>query len=577
MSRSQWASTEPCALVAPVPRGGGRQARLVHRARLEHVGLGVPRHSRKRWLPLVVALVPLATAPAALASPSHRQYHHRHVHRVIPARTAARADAHDAAQAGRLTAELRRVDGHVVLSRGSGYGQPGGSPLVRVLQLRLARGGYRPGRVDGLYGPRTEAGVIRFQAAHGLRIDGIAGPITLAELTSANPTLYPGAGYATGGAAPVRALQRRLARAGDSPGPIDGLFGPRTEQAVRRFQASQGLHIDGIPGPVTLASLGQTHRSTRPARRAPRRPHQRTSRPISRSHPSRVAQRPLVTTRRGAHHPASSPEVTWELPAAFLAAALVLLGGALYVRRRRPKGFGPGPKTGPTAPEAGQATAAAEAARHTSPSPPAPRPGAPRVVESEFTRAVEEAEAVKAFNLGVAMEKRHDEQGAKAAYELADGAGHAGAASNLGVMLEAAGKRQEARRAYERADQRGDANGAFNLGALLDEEGDQQGAEAAYRRADHRGHAEAATNLGVLLEMRGDVAGARAAYRRAEQRGDPYGASNLAGLLEAVGDSDGARAAYERADQIREQPVAGAELHSGSVAGDGRTQGGEMR
>lgn len=576
MSRSQWASTEPCALVAPVLRGGGRQARLVHRGRLEHAGLRVPRHYRKRWLPLVVAIVPLATAHAALASASHRQYHHRNVHRVIPARIAARADARSAgAQQRRLVAELRRVKNDVVLSRGSGYGQTGGSPLVRALQLRLARGGYRPGPVDGLYGPLTEASVTRFQSAHGLRVDGIAGPVTLAELTSATPALYPGAGYATGGAAPVRALQRQLARARYSPGPIDGLFGPRTEQAVRRFQAAHRMHVDGIPGPVVFANLGRTARSKRLSRSLPRRPHHRTTRPMSRPHPSRVPQPAPATSRRGAHRPASSPEVNWEVPAAILGAAL-LLGAAWYVRRRRPHDFGPPSKGEPTVPDPGQG-AIAEAADKKGPLPYPPRPVTPTVVESEFKRAVEAAEAVKAFNLGVMLEERNDRRNAKAAYELADRAGHAGAASNLGVMLETDGKQQQARRAFERADQRGDANGAFNLGALLDEQGDTQGAEAAYKRADQRGHAEAATNLGVLLEMSGDVPGARAAYRRAEQRGDPYGASNLAGLLGAIGDSEGAKAAYERADRIRQQPAADAELDSSPAPSHGRTRGGEVR
>jgi peptidoglycan hydrolase-like protein with peptidoglycan-binding domain/tetratricopeptide (TPR) repeat protein len=575
MSRSRWASTEPCALVAPVLRGGGRQARLVHRGRLEQARLGVPRHHRKRWLPLVVAIVPLATAPAALASASHRQYHHRKVHRLISARTAAQTDAHRAgAQQGRLVPELRHANNDVVLSRGSGYGQTGGSPLVRALQLRLARGGYRPGPVDGLYGPLTEASVIRFQSAYGLRADGIAGPVTLSELTAITPALYPGAGYATGGAAPVRALQRRLARAGDSPGPIDGLFGPRTKQAVRRFQASHGLRVDGIPGPVTFASLRRTNRSTRPSSRVPQRPHQRTTRPRPRSHTSRTPQRLPATSRRGAHRPLSSPQVNWELLAAIEGAAL-LLGAAWYVRRRRPHGFGPAPESEPMVRDA-CIGAIAEAADNNGVLPSPPRPVAP-TVESEFRRAVEEAEAVKAFNLGVALENRNDPRGAKAAYELADRAGHAGAANNLGVLLEADGKLRQALRAYERADQRGQANGAFNLGAVLDEQGDPQGAEAAYRRADRRGHAEAATNLGVLLEMRGDVLGARDAYRRAEQRGDPYGASNLGGLLGALGDSRGARAAYERADRIRQQPVADAELESSQAPSRGGTRGGEVR
>src|SRR5262249_8573055 len=69
------------------------------------------------------------------------------------------------------------------------------------------------------------------------------------------------------GAARVRALQRRLARAGYAPGPIDGLYGPRTEQAVVRFQAARGLLVDGIAGPQTLAHLGTQrtpHQITRP-------------------------------------------------------------------------------------------------------------------------------------------------------------------------------------------------------------------------------------------------------------------------------------------------------------------------
>src|SRR5262245_49240938 len=45
------------------------------------------------------------------------------------------------------------------LARGSGYRTPGGSRRVRDLQRRLAHLGYRPGRSDGLYGPRTQAAV----------------------------------------------------------------------------------------------------------------------------------------------------------------------------------------------------------------------------------------------------------------------------------------------------------------------------------------------------------------------------------------------------------------------------------
>lgn len=41
------------------------------------------------------------------------------------------------------------------------------------------------------------------------------------------------------------------------PGPVDGIFGPRTDQAVRDFQSYYGLAVDGIVGPDTFWTLGQ--------------------------------------------------------------------------------------------------------------------------------------------------------------------------------------------------------------------------------------------------------------------------------------------------------------------------------
>lgn len=62
----------------------------------------------------------------------------------------------------------------------------------------------------------------------------------------------------------VKALQERLSRSGFDPGPRDGKFGARTEQAVRGFQRSQMLNADGRANKDTIAALNRD--SFEPAR-----------------------------------------------------------------------------------------------------------------------------------------------------------------------------------------------------------------------------------------------------------------------------------------------------------------------
>ena len=49
---------------------------------------------------------------------------------------------------------------------------------------------------------------------------------------------------------PVRTLQHLLRAYGQNVA-VDGIFGPRTEAAVRTLQASAGIGVDGIVGPQT--------------------------------------------------------------------------------------------------------------------------------------------------------------------------------------------------------------------------------------------------------------------------------------------------------------------------------------
>ncbi|NLL06394.1 MAG: LysM peptidoglycan-binding domain-containing protein [Clostridiaceae bacterium] len=49
----------------------------------------------------------------------------------------------------------------------------------------------------------------------------------------------------------VKLIQSLLSKIGYSPGPIDGVYGAQTRQAVLRFQRDNGLLADGIVGPAT--------------------------------------------------------------------------------------------------------------------------------------------------------------------------------------------------------------------------------------------------------------------------------------------------------------------------------------
>ena len=76
------------------------------------------------------------------------------------------------------------------------------------------------------------------------------------------PVLRPGS---TGEA--VRELQQALEGLGYDPGPVDGQFGARTEDAVKAFQTAQGIAADGIVGDVTWINIDEADMSDPTIRR----------------------------------------------------------------------------------------------------------------------------------------------------------------------------------------------------------------------------------------------------------------------------------------------------------------------
>lgn len=64
---------------------------------------------------------------------------------------------------------------------------------VKTLQQCLARNGFNPGEIDGMYGQGTVAAVIAYQKSEGLLADGVAGPRTLLALGLADSNDLPSA------------------------------------------------------------------------------------------------------------------------------------------------------------------------------------------------------------------------------------------------------------------------------------------------------------------------------------------------------------------------------------------------
>ncbi|MFZ4107546.1 MAG: N-acetylmuramoyl-L-alanine amidase [Candidatus Planktophila sp.] len=105
----------------------------------------------------------------------------------------------------------------------------------------------------------TQAQIRSFQQARGLSVTGLIDEVTARALEEARwklgdrslnlqtPPLMRGDD--------VAALQSRLTEMGFDCGRVDGIYGSRSEAAVKEFQQSVGINVDGKCGPATIIAL----------------------------------------------------------------------------------------------------------------------------------------------------------------------------------------------------------------------------------------------------------------------------------------------------------------------------------
>jgi hypothetical protein len=132
-----------------------------------------------------------------------------------------------------------------------------GDPETAALQVGLRGRGLYVGATDGILGPQTRSALRRLQRRAGLPPDGHPNPATLALLGRYGRRAPLGSRVLQAGARgwDVAALQFSLGWHGFPSGTLDGRFGPRTDSALRLFQAWAGVAPDGSAGPETIGRL----------------------------------------------------------------------------------------------------------------------------------------------------------------------------------------------------------------------------------------------------------------------------------------------------------------------------------
>ena len=114
--------------------------------------------------------------------------------------------------------------------------------LERSRARRLAAAQRRDLLLPSARGASMAAALFVAGGSSGMVVDGLAGSTDTAAAATSAKVRHRGGGVAE--------MQRKLGV------PADGVFGPQTERALRRWQRRRGLTADGIAGPVTRRAMG---------------------------------------------------------------------------------------------------------------------------------------------------------------------------------------------------------------------------------------------------------------------------------------------------------------------------------
>lgn len=126
---------------------------------------------------------------------------------------------------------------------------------IQLAQVYLNNLGYDAGPIDGVAGSQTQTAIQAYEADLGRRADGTLTYDDLSVLSSRYGAAGANPGLADDPTTTVLFTQAHLSYFGYRPGPLNGISGQATRDAIVHFQHDKGIEADGQVDAALLAIL----------------------------------------------------------------------------------------------------------------------------------------------------------------------------------------------------------------------------------------------------------------------------------------------------------------------------------